>query len=368
MTNILVVRLSAIGDCTLVLPVVRVLLAHLPDANIHWLIDKNAYALLSACQHPRLHFHVIDKPRTLSDLLSIRRMLMKALGEHTHFDAVLAMQANTRVNLLYPFIPTKRIIGFDRTRARELQWCVTRERVDFAPEHLHDGFMRFAHKLGLPSSLRAQRDDFMLTLSDQAQQEYQALNLPKRFAVINPAASKRERSWPAKRYAQIAAYLWQQHQLPVVLTGGPAPLDRELCAEIEREHKAHSQIHHEAPHEIRVYNVVGKTSLQGLACVLQHATLCIAPDTGPAHIANGVGTPVVGLYAVISSRLSGPYHSLDTCVDAYDTAVRTLLKKDPSTIKWNTRVHDANAMHCVEVEHVVAAIERVLGDKRLDEK
>jgi heptosyltransferase I len=334
--NILLVRLSAIGDCTLVLPVVRAILEQKPEATLTWLIGKDAYQLLKNSAHPRLKFIAIDKPRTLTDYRSLKRKL----GES--FDVLLAMQASTRANLIYPMVKARRKIGFDNTRARELQWIFTNDAIDFRNEHLHDSFCQFAQKLGV--------NTYDLNWRISLSEDHKKFNLPQRYIAINPAASKLERSWSAQRYVDVIEYCADKYNLPTVLTGGPAHFELELAHEIS------------SLCSTQVINLVGKTSLQQLAATLDDALLCIAPDTGPAHIANAMATPVIGLYAVAPSRLSGPYLFRDLTIDKFELAVETLLKKDPKQVPWRTRVHDRQAMELITVSDVIEKIEQVLAN------
>lgn len=328
--NIVVVRLSAIGDCTLVLPVIRAILEQLPEAKVTWLIGRAAYLLLKDSGHPRLTFIVTDKPKSFTDY----RKLKQRLGKD--YDVLLAMQASTRANLIYPMIKAKRKIGFDKTRARELQWLFTNERIEFRHEHLHDSFCQFAHKLGV----KTEELEWQLALTENSA----GFDLPAEYWVLNPAASKLERSWFAEHYAEVIEHCYQHYRLPVVVTGGAAEFERQLAKEVVAQVSS------------PVINLVGKTSLQQLAAVLGNATFCLAPDTGPAHIANAMNTPVIGLYAVASSTLSGPYLYSDLTIDRFPQAVRELLGKDPAKVPWRTRVHDRQAMALIEVDDVIRMI------------
>jgi heptosyltransferase I len=327
------VRLSAIGDVVLCVPLVRTLQAQFPDATITWITDKSAYQLLKGLSG--VEFVVIEKPKNMKDYWQFRQRMRPY-----HFDVLLAMQACFRANFLYPLIRATRKIGFDNNRARDLHSLFINEKIEPGQDHLLKGFLRFAEKLGCVSPMIA----WDLHLSQEDRRVANDL-LPKgQFIAINPKASKTERNWFVERYVQVIKEIERQYQLSVVLTGGPD--DADMALKIAGATNA--------------INLVGKTTLKQLACVLSKANVLIAPDTGPAHIATAVGTPVIGLYAVAPSALSGPYLSRELVIDKYSEAVKTLLNKDPETVSWGTRVHTQNAMALISVEDVLSTLKRVL--------
>ena len=75
-------------------------------------------------------------------------------------------------------------------------------------------------------------------------------------------------------------------------------------------------------------------------------------------------TPVIGLYAVASPKLTGPYQRLKYCVDRYPQAVQKFLGKDPAQLAWNTRVHHPDAMSLITVDEVMQQLEKVLGKQK----
>lgn len=336
--NIALVRLSAIGDCCLVLPVVRAILAHKPNAHIYWLISPPAYALLQYCSHPRLTFKVIDKPKKLVDYWSVRQYFADK-----HIDVVLAMQASTRANLLYPMLNAPIKIGFDKQRAREGQWLFCNQRIGFNKEHLHESFARFAAKLGVPM----EGMDFSIVLGEQ---DVEKFNLPSSYVVLNPAASKKERTPQASFYIALANWIGEHLHKTVVLTGSNAAFEQGLAQEIA------------AQTEAQCLNLVGKTSLPQLAIILSQAQCLIAPDTGTAHIGNGVGIPVIGLYAVAPGWLSRPYHNAHLLVDKFPQAVQKFLHKEVASVPWRTRVHKREAMDLIELDEVVQKLQGLFVD------
>ncbi len=338
--RIAVVRFSALGDLVLVAAAVRALQAQVPHAHITWLTSPLAYSLLQGMAG--VTFVVRDKPRSLKDYLSF-------YGEFRHekFDVVLAMQANLRINLLYPALHAPRKIGFDKVRAREGQWLFCNEHIAFADTHLLDSLLAFGELL----TGRAQHAVHGLPVADAdlAWARAQLSALPRPWLAVHPVASKAERNWLPERYRAVIAHAVAQHHASVVLTGGNSTAEHAMC----------TQLANSAP--AATLNLCGKTTPQQLTALLSLVDVLIAPDTGAVHIARSMNTPVIGLYAVASPQLTGPYQALDFCVDAYPQAVQKFLGKTVAQLAWNTRVHHADAMALISVDEVLTQLQKVLA-------
>lgn len=353
--RIAIVRLSALGDVVLVSAAVRALRLSMPEAEITWITSPLAHALLEGMEGVR--FEVCDKPHSLTDYRAFYRRF-----RDLQFDAVLAMQANLRINLLYPALAAPRRIGFDRVRAREGQWLFCNERIPFRDEHLADGFLSFVETL-TGKTLQA---DWALPLDegDRAWARQQlavfAAAAPaespgswecrkaRTVIALHPYASKAERNWLPERYAAVIEQAVARWGCGMVLTGGNAPGEVALCERLAQA----------APRN--TLNLCGKTSPKQLAAVLDEADVLVAPDTGAVHIARAMDTPVIGLYAVAPPQLTGPYRRQEFCVDHYPDAVRAFLNKEPEALPWNTRVHHPGAMALITVEEVMEQLARIL--------
>jgi len=338
--RIAVVRFSALGDVAMVSAAVRALQHCLPAATITWITSPLAYALLKGMQG--IHFEVREKPRTLADYRAFYRAF-----RHRRFDVVLAMQANLRINLLYPALHAPVKIGFDRTRAREGQWLFCDRRIPFNDNHLVDSFLSFVETLtGKAASpvwdLPVDESDM-----DWAREQLQAL--PKPRLAIHPYASKSERNWLPQRYAEVMEEAVSRWRCGILLTGGDSPAELELCDRLSRVAPGH------------VLDLCGKTTPGRLAALLSLVDALIAPDTGAVHIARARGTPVVGLYAVASPGLTGPYQRSEYCVDRYPQAVKKYLAREPGQVAWNTRVHHPDAMSLIEVADVMQQLDKIMG-------
>jgi heptosyltransferase I len=336
--NIAIVRFSALGDVALVVPAVHSLRRTFPDATITWITSPLAYSLLQGLEG--VQFEVYDKPGSLADY----RAFYRAYSKRT-FDVVLAMQANLRINLLYPALHAPIKIGFDRTRAREGQWLFCNRAIPFVNAHLVDSFLSFSAQLGADIS----EVDWSLPLAeaDRAWAREQLKHLPRPLIAIHPFASKPERNWLFERYAKVIQAAVGTWHAGFVLTGGNSPTERDFCARLANI----------APD--RTLNLCGQTTPKQLAAVLAEADALIAPDTGPVHLARANNTPVVGLYAVASPALSGPYAAQQYIVNRYPQAVRKFLGKDPERVPWNTRVHNPDAMALIQTEDVMQQLSRL---------
>jgi len=110
----------------------------------------------------------------------------------------------------------------------------------------------------------------------------------------------------------------------------------------------------------QVNNLVGKTPLDLMLAVLKKAELVVSPDTGPAHMATLVGTPVLGIYAHSNPQLTGPYKVLDKVVSVYEALVVKEYQKPVSELPWSTRVHDPKAMQHIRIEQVLAKLDTLI--------
>ncbi len=340
--NICLVRLSALGDVVLATALVATLRKNFPASRLTWVTSPGAFELLRGLEG--VEFFVLPKPRRVGDYLAFRRAM-----RGKDFDVLLAAQASFRVNLVHALIPAQRKIGFDRRRARDgHRWFVS-ETILQRDEHLADGFLAFAGALGVAPENYVRRTTVPLAEEDfTAAKQLQPAG---RFVVLNPAASKAERNWPTERYAAVADHVARRTGWSVLLTGGPGAAERALADAVV------------ARAQTPLVNLAGRTTVRQLTALLARAEALIAPDTGPVHLAGAVGTPVVGLYAVARSALTGPWVERRYCVDKYAEAAREFLGAKGEAPDWHQRVHHAGAMALISVDEVCAQFDRLVTER-----
>ncbi len=335
--SLCLLRLSALGDVTHVVPLVRTLRRAWPQVQLHWIIDKGGQKLLEGLEG--VVFHAYDKRTGLAGMRALRREL-PAEG----FDALLQMQVAFRANVLSAFIPARRRIGYDRARSKDLHGLFINERIPDRPGiPVLDAIGSFCEPLGLEQSEVAWDLPVPSSAREWAAAQWPEDGVPT--LVISPCSSHARRNWYPDRYAAVADHAagkgWR-----IVLCGG--------CSDLERSTTNAILAAMQAP----ALDLVGKDTLKQLPALLERANLVMTPDSGPMHIANAMGTKVLGLHAASNPLRSGPYSDVTFCVDKYDAAARKFLGKPASELKWGTKIEFDDVMALIGVEDAVSAFER----------
>lgn len=313
--SLCILRLSAIGDVCHAVAMVQQIQKQYPDITITWIIGKVEHMLLKNLLG--VEFIVFDKSAGFKGYQALRNTL-----RGRKFDVLFHMQVALRASIASLCVSADVKIGFDYARAKEGQWLFTNKKITPQQQpHVLEGFMGFANAIGVtfdpPSWLMPFGEEQRRWVKEHIPQD-------KLYVVISPAASKAERNWHPKGYAQAADYLIAKGY-QVILCGGPTALEKDLAKSIEHFAQA------------TLLNLVGKTDLKQLLAVLESAKLVIAPDTGPAHMAVTVGTPVIGLYAHSNPNRTGPYLYQDNVVSVYDQCIFDQQGKKVQELPWGTR-------------------------------
>ncbi len=346
--SICLLRLSALGDVTHVLPLLHTLQTARPGLDISWVIGKGERRLLEGL--PGVRFVEFDKKAGLAGMRAVRRRCDR------RFDVLLQLQVSARANLLSAFIPARRRIGYDRSRAKDGHGLFINERIADRPGiHVLDAIGSFCEPLGL------MRDDVVwnMPVPDEAHAWARA-KWPDdgiRTLMLSPCSSHALRNWRVERHAALAEHAIAQGWR-VVLCGGRSELERSTGDAILAAMRARADDLDTA----RVLDLIGKDTLKQLPALLARADLLVSPDSGPMHIANAMGTKVLGLHAASNPERSGPYSDRRYCVDRYDDAARKFRGKPASELRWGTKIEAEGVMDLITVDDAIAAFERFRCD------
>ena len=343
--HVCLLRLSAIGDTCHALAALRSLQEAWPQARFTWIIGKVEAKLMTALL-PEIEFITFDKGATLSELWRLRRSL-----SGRRFDLLLDMQLSFRASMVSSLISAPIKLGFDKARARELQWWFTNAHIAPAQaEHVLDSFMGFVRACGVAPAA----PHWDLTLPQDALEYARGIVTDDRpTLLISPCSSHAARNWHADRYAAVAGYAAHMHHMRVVLVGGPSSVERDLGEKIM------------AAVRFDLLNQIGNDTLPQLLGLLSKSTLLLSPDSGPVHMATMVGLPVIGLYAATNPERAGPYYSRQWCVDRYDAAARKYLKRPAVQIPWTTKIERPGVMDLIEVKDVTVKLDALMADRAL---
>ena len=337
--SVCVLRLSALGDVCHALPVVRTIQDAWPGTRVTWLIGRLEHKLLGHL--PDVEFVAFDKKAGWRGYRELRAQLAGR-----SFDALLHMQLALRASLAAACVPARIKVGFDRTRARELQWLFTNAQIEArSHEHVQDSFFGFTAALGIAG--RSMRWDIPLGAPAR---EYGLKAVPGSVPtlVVSPCSSHRLRNWSAERYAAVADHAVARHRMRVLICGGRSELELAYGARIVELMRQPAT------------NLVGKDTLLELLATLARSTALLTPDSGPAHMATTVGTPVLGLYAATNPARSGPYYSREWCVDRFDAAARRFLGKSAAEIPWPTKIERPGVMDLIEVADAIERLDALM--------
>jgi heptosyltransferase I len=296
--RVCVVMMSAVGDAVHVLPVLNALKHRAPHTHLTWVLQPGPATLVRG--HTAVDDIILfERAKGWRAFTDVRRELATR-----SFDLVLDFQVYFKAGIVTAFTRAPVKLGFDRKRARDLNWLFTTHRIPpHEPQHVQDQYLEFLTAIGVshggvqwdlgpwPHERRWQRDFFS--------------RLDRPAAAIVVATSKPQKDWLPERWAEVADILFHDFSLEPVLVGGRT--ERELSAErviVER-----------ATH--RPLSALG-SGLRNLVGILDGSALVLAPDTGPLHISVALDRPVVSLMGYTNPKRTGPYRRFhDLIVDAY---------------------------------------------------
>lgn len=295
MSRLLVLRLSALGDVIHTIPAVVSLKG---AADITWVVEAPYRELVEIVAGVKaLPVRMKKEPRA-------------AIREIRHarpFDASIDFQGLIKSAALGWVSRAKTRYGFDRTAIREkaaLLFTNRKVRVDTSL-HVVDQNLQLARAFANEGSGRANWSDFPVPVPGY-----------ENSIVLLPGAGKANKLWPVERFRELAKRIGPR----AVAAWGPG--ERELAEAIRAR-------------------MAPPTNLRELAGLLKSADVVIGGDTGPLHLADALGTKVIGLYGPTNPRRNGPYGQLQHCIDRF-----------PAT-KW---------MDSITVEEVMTMLGKVAAE------
>lgn len=303
--NILLIKMSSLGDILHTLPFAAALRKRYPKAKITWLV------------HPQFAGFVPDPP-VIDEVLYFDKVKFNKLGfsdklkyfcemrsllHSKHFDLVIDMQG------LFKSAVLAAISGCDN----RIGYCEMREGSGFiskaiggshSKDHVIERYLDVARYLGAKvESL----DDVEFPMPDLSTETASVQHKLQEagwqggdYVVIVPGARWWTKEWPVEHYIELAKKLTADGTA-VVLAGGP---DDAVKGQKIAEGTASSL----------VIDLTGQTSLRELAALIKGCSFYISADTGPLHFAAALKKPLVAMYGPTKADRTGPYGSKNSTV------------------------------------------------------
>jgi heptosyltransferase II len=280
--KILIIKLSALGDTVMMIPILRQLRKDLPGTEIYMLTTKLNSGVVKNCPY-------IDK-LLLLDLYNPFKFLKGIFELHRiEFDYIIDFEQRIRISgLISYFLKAPQKIGF-KTPGFHRHFLYTNTIVHRFDCHQFDCMAELVKDIIGPVNDRS--IEFWITDSDlkSADAFLQRNGLQnKPLVVLHPGcgaeylSGARAREWPLENYAKLGDFLSQAHGMTVFISGS---LSEQAKAE-----KVQSMM------SARTIMLVGKADLGQLAAILKRSRLLVCADTGIMHLGAAVGVKTVALF------------------------------------------------------------------------
>ena len=286
--NILIVRTDRIGDVILTTPSIAALRKAYPEARISVLVSPGTRDLIAG--NPYIDEVLVDDGKKAHRGLSGFLRLVTALKKK-HFDLAVVFHTKKRTNLLCVLAGIPYRLGYKNDK---LGFFLTHPVEDTR----HRGEKHEAqYCLDLLNHLGIEAEEIEVHISLQKESEAWArqwlsqnhVAADDRLVAVHPGASDPSKRWPEACFADLIGRLLERYHGKVVLIG-----DTQI-------HETAGKILAKIPgvsmgHPGRVFDLTGQTSVSQLASLLKRCNLLISNDSGPVHVAAGVGTAVVSIF------------------------------------------------------------------------
>ena len=310
MDRVLIVSTNWVGDAVMSMPAVQLFREENPDVEITLLAKPGVMNLWK--MHP-----AINEFQTLGKLIPTIEKIRE-----DHFDCAYILPNSFR-SAFIPFMARiSKVVGARGDWRRAMLTNIIR---------LGDGHQQF---------------EAMNILGVQGEPPAPQLNVPEkifkglekgRVVTLLPGAARGpSKRWPPERFVELAKKLIAEHDVTVVLSGGPD--DAASCV------KMATAIGPEA------LNFSGKTTIPEWAALLKRSDCVVANDSGGMHLAAAVGTPVVGIFGVTDPKKTGPLGR---------SVILQKSKLQSREVKRNSE-EAIRALSSIDVDEVCAAVLELL--------
>ena len=344
MEKFLIVRLGAMGDVIHGLPAAAALRQRFPESKIGWLVERRWAALVSAAvlkiggeQRPLVDtLHLVDTfawrkqlfaAATRRDFLDLRRSLRSA-----RYSAALDLQGALKSAVLMSLSGAGRRYGFAHPR-ESIAAAFYSHKVNAGKAHVIEQNLELVCTL-TGEELPAVRPQFREDRDAQTQCDRDhPWSREEPFILLVPGAGWGAKQWPTENYGALAAELARRGMRVMVNT---APSEQALATAMDAA----------AGFELPKF----QGSASELVELTRRARLLIGGDTGPVHMANLMGVPVIAIFGPTDPARNGPFF--------HPSAI---LRSSASRTSYSHSRTEDSGIRSITVDEVLATANRLLA-------
>lgn len=300
--NILIVKLSAIGDVIHALPVSYALRQKYPKAHITWVVEPTAYEIVqhNPCVDEVIVFHK-KAFKTVKGFKQNFKPLYRQLHQRK-YDISIDLQGLFKSMAVVLTANAKKKIGY--ADMREGSNLISRAvKGAHCNGHIVDRYLDTVKILGCDT------DNIAFPLENTADETCYVNSLlnnngigeTTKFIIFAVGTNWVNKCWPTKKFGQLSDLL-AKYNFKTVLTGF-GKNDEQKAAEIIRQSSAGN-----------IVNLVGKTTLMQTAALIRKATAIVGGDTGNLHLAAALNIPAVMLMGPTDPNRNGPYRQMNNVI------------------------------------------------------
>ena len=287
MKNILLIRLSSLGDIVLTSPAIRAVRQHFPQARISMLVARQSADLLT--ENPHLAEVIpFDRKAVNKDTGEMKRIIR--LLRERRFDLSIDFQRKFRTSLLAYLSGAKCRVGYHQphgvlctVRVRDLNTKAIRAG-RIASLHAIDRYFDLLHPIGIEPTDRTL--ELFITEADRTFAREmigtKGIEANRLKVGLFPGAGWKLREWMPDRFAAIGDRAAKHFDAQVLLFGGAHEV--ELVRQMRDLMTTETTL------------LAGTLRIRQLAALIEQCDLFITNDTGPMHVAAAMHTPTVALF------------------------------------------------------------------------
>lgn len=318
--QILIVKLSSIGDVIHTLPTLAAIKKALPEAEISWVVEKRSAEILRNNPQLKRLIEVDTQALRSKDLfgetLKNARRQFKDLRENK-FDLAIDFQGLLKSASILKLAKTKKSYGFSKRNLREpASRVLLTKTFDVEPKqniiykNLELAEKSLQHFLK-DKNFKLNKENLKFPIATDKTHKQVAKKIIEQtgenFAILNPAGGWRTKLWSAEKYGELADKLWNDLNIvPVIST---APNETDLANRALKTSTSGRTIS-------------ATPTLKGFYELAKHAKVYIGGDTAPTHLAVAAKCAVIGIFGPTEWWRNGSINPKDICVERNDIGCR----------------------------------------------